>query len=52
MQEIVNFLIENPDVLEKVVNGQASLLGVELDDVLGLIEGLLGSSSLKNLYWF
>ena len=52
MQEIVNFLIENPDVLEKVVNGQASLLGVELDDVLGLIEGILGSGSLMNLYWF
>lgn len=51
MQEIVNFLIENPDVLEKVVNGQASLLGVELDDVLGVIEGILGSGSLKNLFW-
>ncbi|QGQ47841.1 competence pheromone ComX [Metabacillus sediminilitoris] len=51
MQEIVNFLIENPDVLEKVVNGQASLLGVELDDVLGVIEGILGSASLKNFYW-
>jgi competence protein ComX len=51
MQEIVNFLIENPDVLEKVVNGQASLLGVELDDVLGLIEGILGAGSLMNFYW-
>lgn len=51
MQEIVNFLIENPDVLEKVVNGQASLLGVELEDVLGLIEGILGAGSLMNFYW-
>jgi competence protein ComX len=51
MQEIVNFLIENPDVLEKVVNGQASLLGVELDDVLGLIEGILGAGKLMNAYW-
>ncbi|WP_072578651.1 competence pheromone ComX [Bacillus weihaiensis] len=52
MQEIVNFLIENPDVLEKVVNGQASLLGVDLDDVLGLVEGILGSGLLKSTYWF
>jgi competence protein ComX len=51
MQEIVNFLIENPDVLEKVANGQASLLGVELDDVLGSIEGILGAGSLMNFYW-
>ncbi|QNF26865.1 MULTISPECIES: competence pheromone ComX [Metabacillus] len=52
MQEIVNFLIENPDVLEKVVNGQASLLGVDLDDVLGVIEGILSSEKLVNLYWY
>jgi competence protein ComX len=51
MQEIVNFLIENPDVLEKVVNGQASLLGVELDDVLGLIEGIFETGKLLNAYW-
>lgn len=41
MQEIVNFLIENPDILEKVVNGQASLIGVEdSDELLGIITGL------------
>lgn len=41
MQEIVNFLIENPDVLEKVVNGQASLIGVkDSDELLGIITGL------------
>jgi competence protein ComX len=51
MQEIVNFLIENPDVLEKVVNGQASLLGVALDDVLGVIEGILETGKLLNAYW-
>ncbi|MGM7722577.1 competence pheromone ComX [uncultured Metabacillus sp.] len=52
MNEIVNFLIENPDVLEKVVNGQASLLGVDVDDVLGVVEGILGTGSLKNFYWY
>ncbi|MFC0270995.1 competence pheromone ComX [Metabacillus herbersteinensis] len=52
MQEIVNFLIENPDVLEKVVSGEASLLGVELDEVLGLVEGFLNGSKTTNLYWW
>ncbi|WP_084822277.1 competence pheromone ComX [Bacillus sp. SA1-12] len=51
MHEIVNFLIENPDVLEKVINGQASLLGVDLDDVLAVIEGILNSGKLLNTYW-
>lgn len=52
MHDIVNFLMENPDVLEKVVNGQVSLLGVELDDVLGIIDGILGTGSLMNFYWY
>lgn len=51
MQEIVNFLVENPDVLQKVINGEASLLGVDLDDVLGLIEGIINAGNLKNYYW-
>ena len=51
MQDIVNFLIENPDILEKVVSGQASLLGVELDDVLGIIDRILGTGSLMNYFW-
>lgn len=51
MQEIVNFLLENPEVIEKVMNGQASLLGVELDDVLSVIEGILGAGKLMNFYW-
>lgn len=51
MQDIVNFLIENPDVLEKVVNGEASLLGVDLDDVLGLIEGILDAGKMLSTFW-
>ncbi|MGN7942879.1 competence pheromone ComX [Virgibacillus sp. 6R] len=51
MQEIVNFLLENPEVIEKVMNGQASLLGVELDDVLSVIEGILSTDKLMNYYW-
>lgn len=52
MQEIVNFLLENPEVIDKVMNGQASLIGVELDDVLSVIEGILDAGKLMNAYWF
>lgn len=56
MQEIVNFLIENPDILEKVVNGQASLIGVEdSDELLGIITGLTDSLKLSQpasfIFW-
>lgn len=51
MQEIVNFLIENPDVLEKVVSGEASLLGVDLDEVTGLVEGFLTGGKTLAGYW-
>ncbi|MBP1081047.1 MULTISPECIES: competence pheromone ComX [Bacillus] len=40
MQDIVNFLIQNPDVVEKVLEGKASLLGVNLDELNVITEGL------------
>ncbi|MEK3807371.1 competence pheromone ComX [Bacillus sp. FSL H8-0547] len=53
MQEIVNFLVENPEIVEKVVNGEASLLGVKnVDEVLGLVEGLLNTARTTNLFWY
>lgn len=51
MQEIVNFLVDNPDVLEKVMKGEASLIGVDLNDVLGLIEGMFNTGKLLGTYW-
>ncbi|MGP1908609.1 competence pheromone ComX [Metabacillus sp. JX24] len=53
MQEIVNFLVENPEIVEKVVNGEASLLGVKnVDEVLGLVEGLVNMGRTTNMFWF
>ncbi|MGG3571277.1 competence pheromone ComX [Bacillus gobiensis] len=40
MQDIVNFLIQNPDVVEKVLEGKASLIGVNLDELNVITEGL------------
>ncbi len=39
MQEIVSFLVEHPEVLEQVIAGKASLIGVDKDQVFSLIEG-------------
>jgi competence protein ComX len=52
MQDIVNFLIQNPDVIEKVVEGKASLLGVRLDELKVVADGirLLGYEG-GGMYW-
>ncbi|MBS2970330.1 competence pheromone ComX [Metabacillus sp. KIGAM252] len=53
MQEIVNYLVENPEVLEKVVNGEASILGLDkLDDLKGLLEGLIDAGRTVNMFWY
>lgn len=52
MQEVINFLIGNPDVLEKLKNGTVSLLGVSFDEVKVIIDVLTGDSSIiKAGYW-
>ncbi|MEC1262185.1 competence pheromone ComX [Bacillus swezeyi] len=39
MQEIVSFLVQHPEVLEQVIAGKASLIGIDQDQVLSLIDG-------------
>lgn len=52
MQEVINFLISNPDVFEKLKNGTISLLGVSSDEVKAIIDVLGGSASpIKAGYW-
>ncbi|EWH21023.1 MULTISPECIES: competence pheromone ComX [Bacillus] len=41
MQEIVNFLVQHPEVLEQVIAGRASLLGVDQDQILSIIDGFV-----------
>ncbi|NPC93979.1 competence pheromone ComX [Bacillus sp. WMMC1349] len=54
MQEIVSFLVQRPEVLEQVIDGKASLLGVDEDEILSLIEGIkeLGKFGGRPTYWF
>jgi competence protein ComX len=51
MQEIVQFLIQNPDVLEKVTNGTASLIGVNSDELQVIIDILTNKLSFRVDYW-
>lgn len=51
MQEIVQFLVQNPEVLEKVKNGTASLVGVGSDELKVIIEILTNKLSFRADYW-
>lgn len=46
MQEIVSLLVQHPEILEQVINGNACLLGVDIDQLESIIDGfkLLESS--------
>ncbi|MCY8403355.1 competence pheromone ComX [Bacillus sonorensis] len=42
MQEIVSYLVQHPEVLEQVMFGKASLLGVDNDQLLSIIKAFEG----------
>lgn len=54
MQEIVNFLIQNPEVDEKVLAGKASLLGLSADDLEVVKDSImvLGGREGGGGYWY
>ncbi|MGN9866408.1 competence pheromone ComX [Bacillus swezeyi] len=53
MQNIVNFLLENPDVLKQVVNGDACLLGIDPEKTGVVVDSirLLGKSWGGGGFW-
>ena len=53
MKEIVMYLAENPEIIEKLEMGYASLLGVSGEDTNMLIELFKEGSSLmiRSSYW-
>lgn len=42
MQEIISFLVKHPEVLQQVIHGNASLLGVDHDQLLAIIKAFDG----------
>lgn len=52
MQDIIEFLINNTDVLKKVKEGTASLVGVNPEEVKAIIEVFSnGSIAPKAYFW-
>ncbi|MDA7028052.1 competence pheromone ComX [Bacillus sp. CLL-7-23] len=53
MQEIVSFLVQHPEVLEQVINGNASLIGLDNDQMFVVIEGFkkLESMGRRVPFW-
>jgi competence protein ComX len=51
MQEIAQFLVQNPGVLEKIMNGIASLIGVTSEELQVIIDILTNKRSYRVDYW-
>ncbi|WP_084787834.1 competence pheromone ComX [Anaerobacillus alkalidiazotrophicus] len=51
MQEIIQFLIKNPDVLERVKNGLASLVGVSYEEVAAILNVFTNSGITRVELW-
>lgn len=50
MQEIIQFLISNEEVLNKVKDGTVSLIGVNAEEVKAILEILSDGVSLPKAY--
>lgn len=52
MQEVIQFLINNEEVLHKVKEGTASLIGVNAEEVKAILEIFFGGTvTPKAYYW-
>lgn len=52
MQEIVKYLIENKDVLLKVKEGTASLMGVDSEELKALLDVFLGEHIVPSVFYW
>lgn len=51
MRELIQFLIQNPEVLEEVKSGHASLIGVSNDELKAIIDILTNKPIFRADYW-
>ncbi|AXI01087.1 competence pheromone ComX [Sporosarcina sp. PTS2304] len=52
MQEIIQFLINNVDVLEKVKDGTASLVGVSREELKAILEVFFNGQITPTAYFW
>ncbi|MCY8506573.1 competence pheromone ComX [Bacillus atrophaeus] len=51
MQEIVGYLVKYPDVLEEVIEGRASLLNVNKDQLKSIVDAFKGLQVSSTVHW-
>lgn len=51
MQEIIQFLVNNPDVLGKVKEGTASLVGVNGEELKAILDVIFGDAVSPKAYY-
>lgn len=52
MLEIIQFLMENQDVLQKLQEGMVSLIGVNADETKAILEVFFDvQNTVKDYYW-
>lgn len=52
MQKLVQYLVNNPDVLVKVEEGNASLIGVDSGDVNAILEAFTAEKLIPKAYYW
>lgn len=54
MQEIVNYLVRNPEIVQKLRREEVSIIGLDKEEVKGVLLGfdqLISMSSKDEIYW-
>nr|AAL59646.1 pre-ComX [Bacillus mojavensis]ABB51991.1 pre-ComX [Bacillus mojavensis] len=51
MQEIVGYLVKNPEVLDEVMKGRASLLNIDKDPLKSIVDAFGGLQIYTNGNW-
>lgn len=52
MQEIIQFLVQNADVLQKVQEGTASLIGVSTEEVKAILDVFFNEKIIPSAYYW
>ncbi|GGK28666.1 hypothetical protein GCM10010965_21870 [Caldalkalibacillus thermarum] len=51
MHEIIQFLIQHPEILEKLKNGSTCLIGLNEEEIKAIIEVFSQEGTVISKYW-
>ncbi|WP_082732073.1 competence pheromone ComX [Sporosarcina sp. HYO08] len=52
MQEVIQFLVQNSDVLNKIKEGQACLIGVSAEELTAILDVFLDAAVVQPAYYW